>query len=999
MLRGAIGVLSTSVLLVSSAAAQSDGFEGRTISHIEFSPLQPLDPADLAKALSFKEGSPLHRTDIAQSIDALFATGRFEDIVVEVEPAGSGVILRYDTKLSWFVGSATVQGKITTPPNRAQVAAADHFTLGTPFHDQDVAAGVEGIEKLLKANGMYQAEVAPRVERDQKTQEVYVTFTVKEHKRARYDTPTIHGSPMLSEATILRATGWRMPIIHLWKQVTDARTAGGVHGLLAKYDQQNRLMAKVELEQSRYDSAKNRVHPSLNITPGPVVKVDAVETKVSRRILKRYVPVFEEGAVSNDLLVEGKRNLEDYFQSQGYYDASVDFRLAPPTPELQKIEYVISRGSRYKLVHLTIQGNHYFNASVIRERLFMQPAAFNLRHGRYSEAFRRKDEQNIKDLYQANGFRDVKVATEVSRDFQGKQGDVAVTVSIDEGAQWMVDNLRIDGVDQVDKRDLESGLTATVGQPFAEVNLAQDRNHLLNYYSSRGFPSATFKATWTASAKPHHVDLVYAVQEGEPQYVRDILVHGLGTTRPALVDRALQIQAGDRLSTAAQLAAQQRLYNLGVFARVDTAIEDPDGELQHKYVLYNFEEANRYRVAIGLGAQVANFGTPSTTSLSAPGGTTGFSPQVSLDLSRLNFLGLGHTVALRGGYSSIERRASISYQQPRLHNIQGLDATYTVLFDNSLDVRTFASRREEASVQVSDKFSKSLTGIVRFAYRRVSVTSVVIPVLLVPQLLQPVRIGMLSFNLAQDRRDHPDNPQRGMYNTADVGVSGTFFGSQRGFARILLRNATYYRLTGNLILARQTQFGVIQPFSVPANLTAQESIPLPERFFGGGADSLRAFSYNQAGPRDVGASLVPGGPSSQPTGFPLGGNALLFNNVELRFPLIGQNIQGVMFYDAGNVYSSLNNISFHFHQRDLNDFDYMVHAPGVGVRYRTPVGPIRVDVAYSINPPSYLGFGGTPAQLLQCNPNLPPSSLPGYCQSTRQSLGHIQFFFSIGQTF
>jgi len=300
---------------------------------------------------------------------------------------------------------------------------------------------------------------------------------------------------------------------------------------------------------------------------------------------------------------------------------------------------------------------------------------------------------------------------------------------------------------------------------------------------------------------------------------------------------------------------------------------------------------------------------------------------------------------------------------------------------------------------VSDRFSKSLAGIIRFAYREVSVSSIVIPVLLIPQFLAPARIGMLSANIAQDRRDNPDNPQRGMYNTADVGVAGSFFGSQRSFARILLRNATYHHLTGQWILARQTRFGVIEPFSVPSDLLATQSVPLPERFFGGGADSLRAFPYNQAGPRDTGAPLVPGGPASQPTGFPIGGNALFFNNVELRFPLIGQNIQGVLFYDVGNVFSSLSNISFRFSQRNLNDFDYMVHAPGIGLRYRTPLGPIRVDLAYSVNPPSFLGFSGTPNQLLQCNPNLPPSQLPGFCQSTKQNLGHIQFFFSIGQTF
>ncbi|HEY7389652.1 MAG TPA: POTRA domain-containing protein [Bryobacteraceae bacterium] len=994
-----IGALLILALATPAAFPQTQAFEGRKIADIRFTPLQPLDPADLNKALSLKKGDTLEANAVAESIDGLFATGRFEDIVVEAEPSGAGVVLTFSTQLTWFVGNTAIQGKISSPPNRAQIHAADQLQLGAPFHDEDVTAAVSSIKQLLTSNGLYRAEVSPEVSRDQQTQEVHLTFTIKEGKRAKYSMPTINGMALLSDSTIVHATGWRVPIIHWWRKVTESRTTNGVRGVLGKYEKQDRLTAKVDLDKLNYDESKNRVQPTLNITPGPKVKVSAVETKVSHRVLKRYVPVFEQRAVYTELLVEGERNLEDYFQSQGYYDAEVDFRVLPPENDLEKIEYVISRGPRYKLVRRVIQGNRYFSTEDIRERLFIQPAAFNLRHGRYSEAFRRKDEEDIKNLYQANGFRDVKVNTIVDRNYREKPGNVAVTIQIEEGPQWLVDNLEVRGASQTSEKEIEPGLTSVAGQPFSDANLAIDRNYIFNYYYEHGFPNATVQAGWKPSDRPNHVNVVYTIQEGNREYVRDVLINGLHTTRRSLVERSLRIEPGQPLSPTAALRAQQRLYNLSIFARVDTAVENPDGAEDHKYLLYSFEEANRYRLDLGLGAQVANFGTPSTTSLANPGGTTGFSPQVSLGLQRLDFLGLGHTITLRGGYSNLEKRFSLSYLQPRLHNINRLDVTYTLLYDHSLDVRTFSSLRKEASVQISDRFSKSLTGMLRFSYRDVSVSSVIIPVLLVPQFLAPVRIGMLSANIAQDRRNNADNPSRGMYNTAEVGIAGNFFGSQRSFARILLRNATYHHLFGQWILARQTRFGIIEPFSVPSDLVANQSVPLPERFFGGGADSLRAFAYNQAGPRDIGAPLTPGGPASQPTGFPIGGNALLFNNVELRFPLIGQNIQGVLFYDVGNVFTSISDISFRFKQRNLQDFNYMVHAPGIGLRYRTPLGPIRVDLAYTVNPPSFRGFSGTPTQLLQCNPNLPASQLPGFCQSTPQSLGHLQFFFSIGQTF
>jgi outer membrane protein insertion porin family len=979
-------------LLPLGTAAQIAQFEGKRIIDIQYSPAQTLDAADLAKAQPLRKGEPFHEEDVARAIDGLFATGRFDDIVVEAEASGDGVIARFITKNAWFLGGVSLDGKILIPPNRGQLVSTSQLNLGAPYQDEDLTKALDGMKRLLDSNGFYESKITPSVERDSEAQQVFITFTIKEGKRAKYETPVIQGDANLPDSTILRATGWRIPIIHWWRQVTNARTRNGVQGLLRKYQSQDRLKARVELQKLDYDAQHHRVRPNLSVNPGPKVKVKAIEAKVSQRLLKRYVPVFEERTVDNDLLVEGKRNLGDYFQSKGYYDVDVDFRVLPPQNDLETIEYVISQGQRYKIVNVSISGNKYFTTDTIRERMFMQPATFNLRRGRYSEAFRRKDEENIANLYRSNGFRDVKVNAIVDREYHSKAGQIAVTVKIEEGAQWLVDNLAINGISQVDRNTVTSELASAQGQPFSEVNLASDRNQVLTYYYEHGFPNADLKSAWQPGGSPHHVNVTYTITEGRRQYVRDVVTSGLRTTRQRLVDRTITLHAGDPLSPIEQTDIQKRFYDLGIFARVDTAIQNPDGDTDHKYVLYSLTEANRYTVGVGVGAQVARFGTPSTTDLSAPAGSTGFSPEFSLDVSRINFLGIGHTVTLRGVYSSIEKKGSLTYVAPRFMNVDGRTITFTALWDNSLNVRTFASKREEASVQVSQKFSKSLTGLFRYSYRRVSVSDVVIPVLLVPQLLAPVRIGMLSANLAQDRRDNPGDPHRGIYNTADIGVAGKFFGAQRSFGRVLLRNATYHPLTRSITLARQTQFGVISPFAAPAGLSDQESVPLPERFFGGGADSLRAFPYNQAGPRDVGTPVVPGGPASAPTGFPLGGNALFFNNVEVRFPFIGENIQGVLFHDMGNVFSTLSNISFRASQHNLQDFDYTVHAVGFGVRYRTPIGPIRGDLAYSINPPSFVGFKGTPLQLLQCSPTAP-------CQGVQQNVSHFQFFFSIGQTF
>jgi outer membrane protein insertion porin family len=385
---------------------------------------------------------------------------------------------------------------------------------------------------------------------------------------------------------------------------------------------------------------------------------------------------------------------------------------------------------------------------------------------------------------------------------------------------------------------------------------------------------------------------------------------------------------------------------------------------------------------IGVGAEFARIGGCETC-LDAPGGTTGFSPRVSFNLTRSNLWGVGHSITLGTRLSTLDQRALLSYRWPRFGGNGNLTFTISGLYENSRNVTTFSYRRAEGTLQLEQRFSKSIKLYYSYTYRRVSVddSTLKITPFLIPLLSQPVKLGLLSMSLIQDHRDDPVEPHKGYYNSLDIGVAEHIFGSDRNFFHFLARNSSYYSLGKRFVFARSTEFGDIYAFHYGAD--ASDAVPLPERFFGGGSTSNRGFPDLQSGPRDP------------ETGFPIGGTALLFNQTELRFPLIGEDIGGVLFHDMGNTYSSLGNISFRVHQKDLTDFGYMVHAIGFGIRYRTPVGPLRVDLAYSINPPRFYGFPGTEQQLVNAGVN--PCATPGNC--TQTGISHFQYFLSIGQTF
>jgi len=960
----------------------------QTIADVQFvPPEQPLTPAELANIVPLSKGAPLRLADVHAAIERLYATGAYEDIQVDAEPApapAGGVTVRIITKNSWFVGNVAVEGHNSDPPNRGQLVNATRLNLGQPFTEADVAPAQTAIEHLLVSNGLHASQIRPEVSYDPHTQQVSVHFVVDSGRHAHFTTPAISGDTKMPLEDIVRATHWRRWLIGGWRTVNQSRVNKGVEDVRSRYERRGRFEARVSLKAMDYDADTNRSKPVLNIDAGPEVEVHAVGAKVSQGKLRSLVPVFEEHTVDDSLLLEGERNLRDYFQSQGYFDAAVEFKPERVVDDKAIIDYAIKPGKRHKLVLIDIKGNKYFRTEAIRERMFLMRASLlQFRRGRYSGALLRRDEQSIASLYQSNGFRDAAVTHKIVDGYQGKPDQLAVYIHIDEGPQYFIHSLEVQGIAKLDKGQVQSQLSSVEGQPFSEYNVAVDRDGILQQYSTRGFPNATFEWSSKPASDAHQMDLTYVIHEGQQEFVRDVLISGLDHTRRSLVDSKMLLKAGDPLSPSAERDTQRKLYDLGVFARVDTAIQNPAGEGSEKYVLYDMEEAAKYSIAWGFGAEFARIGG-CTACLESPQGQTGFAPDATLDVSRLNLWGLGQSLSFRGRVSTLEQRALINYTAPRVRGNDKLTLSFTTLYDNSKDVRTFTAQRFESSVQLSERLSKSITLLYRYTYRHVTVdqSTLAISPYLIPLYSQPDRVGEVSWSLIQDRRDDPIETHKGIYNTLDIAAAPRAFGSEITFGRFLGRNATYHPIGKKLVLARATSFGIIHPLHNVAD--ANTAIPLAEHFFSGGATSERGFPDLQAGPRDP------------TTGFPLGGTALLMNQTELRFPLLGEDIGGVLFHDMGNVYANPSNISFRTDQHGIGDFNYMNHAVGFGIRYRTPIGPVRLDFAYSINPPRFIGFKGSFSDLLSAG-LLPCNTQPYNCVA--QSISHFQFFFSIGQTF
>lgn len=933
--------------------------------------------------LDVKVGQTLDRAKLRSSLKTLYRTGRFSNIQAEArrEP-NNQVSLVFTATENFFNGNVTVTGRPKHGPTESQLINASKLQLGDLYSRDRIDQGIEAMRRVMQDFGFYETQITYTEIPHPETQQMDIAFNMTAGPVARIGKVIVNGDAGMSPDEVAKNGK-----LKAGKPARNNVVPRALQRLRKKYTKQQRLEAQIAVVDRKWNPDANTIDYTFDIQRGPVVDIRTEGAKISRGRLRRYVPVYEENAVDDDLLNEGRRNIRDYLQTQGYFDATVQVaQQQDPKQDRVHIIYDIDRGERRKLQDLTIQGNKYFGTEDIRALMVTTPSSVLLSHGRYSQGILNRDLDTIQSLYQSNGFQQVKVTSEVVGNHAGDSDKMQVIVTIDEGPQSTVNTLSITGNELVATEDIRNRLTTIERQPFSDANIGTDRNTVINYYFNQGFPDVQLETTAAPhNSDPTKIDVVYKITEGPRVFVDRVMVSGIDNTKPDIVNREFEIRDGSPFSQASMVESQRRLYDLGIFNEVDTAVQNPEGEAKYKNVLFNIREARRWTLNYGLGFEIGTGADQGQGS--GAQGNTGISPRASLDVTRINFRGRNQSLIFKSRYGRFVKRALASFDSPRWFDLPNWRLTLSAYYDDSRDVNTFASERVEASTQLTQVINRAEQLLYRFSYRRVKVDENSFPGGFSPDLIplysRPVRVGMPSITYIRDRRDDPLNSTRGSYWTFDAGLASGIFGSEADFGRILAQYSSYHRFGNGYVLARSTRIGVESPFS------NSEIVPLPERFFVGGGNSHRGFAINQAGPRD---------PS---TGGPLGGNAMFVNNIELRLPpaplpFVGDNLSFVVFHDMGNAFSESREMwknLLRFKQknpescRDLSptatcDFNYISHAIGAGVRYRTPIGPVRVDLGYNLNPPVF--------PIKQASTGVVPHS---------ETVKRLNFVLSIGQTF
>ncbi|MGA9882200.1 MAG: POTRA domain-containing protein [Candidatus Acidiferrales bacterium] len=968
--------LAMLLLFASFARAQEAALDGQPVAEIRVVDRAGNAIPEKIPALALKPGESFSFESERESLRRLYAMGDFSDISVTASREPAGLQVTFIVQRNFYNNVIHIDG-LKPPPDESTALAAMRLGLGEPFRQSALQEAMGRLSGILRSDGFYNPKITWALEPHEDTRQMDVAVVVDTGPRARIGAIAINNKTPYINARLLRHS--RLSQKNSLTLDLLSRASQRLKKFLVD---QGYLGAGVAISPQTYDAKSNRVPLTLAVTAGPRVRIETSGAHVSKSRLRKLLPVYAEGAVDEDLLQEGRRNLRNYFQSEGYFNAAVDVSTRQDKQDKEQvITYQITRGDHYRLAGVAFDGNKYFESSLLVGRLKLQTASF-ASSGRFSQQMMRDDADSIRALYLSNGFRDARVTTDVDDQYHGKRNDLFVTFHIVEGAQTRIADLKIEGNHAISTDTLLSVTGSTAGQPYSESGVSSDRDNILAVYFNEGFPDARMDAQ-VKPASDHEVSLAYRVIEGRQVDVSKLLLTGYEFTRRGIIARQVTIKPGGPLREGEVASTQRQLYNLGVFSRVQVAPQNPTGTDPEKAVVVDVTEGDRYTVGYGVGFEVQRIAGGSSN----PNGTTiGASPRGIFEIARNNMFGRAQTLSLTTRASTLEYRASLNYTAPNFLNDRNLSLQLTTYADKTQDVNTFTSTQFQAGFQVAQHLSPSSSLLYQYFYRRVEASNLVSTINpeQIPLLSQPTLVSGFDITYARDHRNNPADATHGTFNTVDFSDAIESIGSSASYLRGFFQNSSFYSFGRAFVFARSVRFGVEAPLgnTLPPYselcLVSCVTIPLPERFYAGGGTSLRGFGLNQAGPRDP------------TTGFPIGGLALLIFNQELRFPmrlpLIGNRLGGTIFYDGGNVYDDIYHITLAWKSKSLTDLNYWSNTVGFGLRYPTPVGPVRVDFGLLLNPAEY---EYTPAAT-----TLNPTPSPQFIHTPR-----FGFSFNIGPVF
>jgi outer membrane protein insertion porin family len=905
---------------------------------------QPVTDPAITSLIQTRVGQPLSMQDVKETFTHLISLNRFADVQPLSEPVAGGVRVTWRLIPLHPIDRVEFSGTTGLSEGDLRQTLTERYR-GVPTEGH-VDEARDALLTELRRRGYRNARITPRVVPTHDPDRATLTFEVEAGARAPITILRIGQRDAEGKATIVDVPNIKQGQPYDEDEIQRELTAW-----------ENRMKRRnfYEARASRgvqFDDSGAIVF--VNLTRGPLVTIAFAGDPLPENERDKLVPVREQGSVDEDLLEDAQRAIEGYLHQRGYRDASAPFTRDERDGELV-ITFTVRRGSRYLLRDMRFEGNASIPTAQLEELARLKDGES------YVRATVDAGRQAIQNTYRARGFRlaQVKVSdlVAVPENLAEPDRGIEVTFAISEGPRSVVRAVTFQGATAVPEAELQRLTVVSPGRAFVVGEMVTDRDRIATEYRNRGYESVSVTSEPMFSQNDTQVDVSFTISEGPLIRVDHIIITGNRRTKTTTIERELTLREGDPLGESALAESRARLYSLGLFRRASIESVAHGGE-PRRDLLVQVDEAPARVLGLGGGLE-GGF-----VSRSGPNGLAEdvfeVAPRGFFQIGRRNLFGKNRSinlytrVSLRSRdqftdtpstpdpnapvettYGFHEYRVVPSYEEPRIF---GLRSTLQVQGIVEQATRTsFNFRRREIRGQASRPAARIYLVSGFYSLQRVELFDIqdLDEKPAIDRLFPSVRLSKFSGSVSRDTRDDPLDPSLGTLGIVSGDLAARAIGSQVGFIKGYFQGFIYRRLPvpRRVVLALGARIGLAHGFETIQEGEGVSDLPASERFYAGGDTSVRGFTLD----RLVNEQTI------TPSGFPTGGSGVIILNSELRVNLFGR-LQGAGFIDAGNVFPRANEFTL----TDLRP------TAGFGLLFRSPVGPVRVDLGFNLHPKTFL---------------------------------------------
>ncbi len=623
--------------------------------------------------------------------------------------------------------------------------------------------------------------------------------------------------------------------------------------------------------------------------------------KIKTTDLVEKLKIQPNTVLNTNKIKESIDEMKKFYASKGYYDTKINYEIDYGDEYNVAVTIDIDEPSQAYVRKINFTGNKVFKASTLKDYMRIREKgifSWFTGSGILDEDALEDDRKNLEGFYSDNGYVRVKIGIpDVAISKDGKT--ISITIPIEEGNLYKIGTIDFAGDLIFEKDELLKQLKTKTGNTFKSTLFQEDMLTLTDMYQDRGFAFCDIAPLTLINDDTRIVDLSYNITKGQEVYFNRINVLGNTKTRDKVIRRELKFGEGDRFSSSDLKESKRKLTNTTFFKEIDMKI-------------IKTEDPNKVNVDLAVEER------PTGSFNVGVGYSTEEKMMVSGSVSQENFLGTGRKLMLDASLSSVTQQYRFTFTEPYIFDKKLSAGVSAFNYDREMDAYDY--RKLGGSLSLTRPLTDYVKISSQYRLEKVTVRNIDDDASIYIKEQKGSNItSALSFTLSKNTIDDILNPTKGMNADLTTEVAGGLFSGDNDFYSFTGTYGRYFPLKflESAFFVKGTA-GMIRSYG-------GKEVPIYEKFYVGGINSIRGFKYGEAGPLDI-------------NGEPIGSENQLFFNFEWIFPIFKPaGLKGVVFFDAGHGFDK------------IKDFSLKTTA-GVGVRWFSPLGPIRLEFGFNLNP-------------------------------------------------